>query len=99
MNKPETSKEMEARLKLMVQNAADQLGEHFVAIRIIATWDDCGSTKMVARGSGNQYAMMGMTQAVADMDRADNEQSVLGIMSADEEAADPGEDPPQQASA
>lgn len=54
----------------MLDDAAAKLGEHFGAVQIMVTWDECGVTHAAKRGIGNWYARQGMAHEFINTDMA-----------------------------
>jgi hypothetical protein len=50
-------------LEGLVEETALKLGEHFTAVKILATWEDEGNTMRAVGSSGNHYAGIGMIHA------------------------------------
>ena len=56
--------------KALLAKAAGELGEHFEAVQILATWRDETTTYARHEGQGNYYARVQLAQTFVDEDRA-----------------------------
>lgn len=54
----------------LCEEFAARMHEHFDHVQILATWNEEGITKRVARGAGNWYARQGMAHEFINMDIA-----------------------------
>lgn len=59
-----------AKAQEILERAATQLGEHFDAVQILATWSEAGVTHSIPRGAGNWYARQGMAHEFINQDVA-----------------------------
>ncbi len=55
-------------LEQMLEGICKNLGEHFDAVQIMATFHDDGTTKCLKRGFGNHYARIGMARELLNTD-------------------------------
>lgn len=62
----------------IIDQHADQLGEHFEAVQILATTSDGDCSLMVTGGNGNFYARRGMAQTFIDNEAADRIAIAIG---------------------
>lgn len=56
--------------KQILERFSHQLGEHFDAVQILASWHEEGVTRCLPWGSGNWYARQGMAQEFISTTRA-----------------------------
>lgn len=54
----------------LLEKAARELGEHFDAVQILATWNEKGLTYCSKRGAGNWYARQDMAHEFIQQDIA-----------------------------
>jgi hypothetical protein len=54
----------------VLEKALHELGEHFEAVQILATWVEEGETQRAFRGTGNYYARLGMAHDFIQEDAA-----------------------------
>lgn len=61
-----------------IQKHAGQIAEHFDCIQILASrLNDRGDTEVVAMGSGNWYARLGMAREMLDRETARTQRKVM----------------------
>lgn len=68
----------EQQITDLLEKHASELGEHFDAVQILATWHEGGLTYSRAYGSGNWYARQGMASAFINRDIADEQAKMIG---------------------
>lgn len=73
----------------ILERAVAQLGEHFDALQILASWQEEGVTKCTPRGTGNWYARQGMAHEFINADIAQENARQLAE-TLDEHAAEGG---------
>ncbi len=56
----------------LLSHVARQLGEHFDAVQILATWNEQATTRFAHIGVGNFYARTGMAHEFLDIDQSRN---------------------------
>lgn len=69
-----------------LKEVAEELGEHFEAVQIMATWSDGQGSRCIQRGSGNWYARQGMAHEFINQDVAhENAKQIARAIAPDEE--------------
>lgn len=81
----------EASAKILLDQMASKLGEHFEAVQIMVTWQENGQTFGLKRGVGNWYARVAMAQEMVSIDRSCDMASQLSRVISKPEPPDDGD--------